>query len=137
MKNGPYNLIVAPKNYPGKKYRGRYAYEHIVVWWQHNKTVPTKGFQIHHKNGNHRDNRIANLELLTASEHASHHGKQQKKAALLTLTCFFCKNLFERKGAHVRNRLKRNKGRIYCSRSCQVKMQWKEGTSGIQKIIPR
>jgi tRNA(Ile)-lysidine synthase TilS/MesJ len=132
MKNGPYNLIVAPNDFPGKKYRGRYAYEHTVVWWQNYGVIPKNGFQIHHKNKNHRDNNISNLELLTASEHAKHHGKQRKQAAKIKMICAFCKEKFERKGAQIRNRLKRNNGRLYCGRSCQVKMQWKEGTVGIK-----
>lgn len=34
MRCGPYILIIPPPEYPGKKYRGRYAYEHHVVWWE-------------------------------------------------------------------------------------------------------
>ena len=31
MKSGNYILIKAPDNYPGKKYRGKYCYEHHYV----------------------------------------------------------------------------------------------------------
>jgi hypothetical protein len=134
MKNGPYTLIVAPKDFPGKKYRGRYAYEHIVMWWNFYGIVPSKQFQIHHKNHNHRDNRICNLELLSAKEHAKHHGRLRTKAALVEATCAFCEKAFKHKGADIRSRLKKNKGRVYCGRSCQVKMQWRENTVGIKKI---
>ena len=33
---------------------------------------------VHHINSNHEDNRIENLQLMTRSEHASLHGRQQK-----------------------------------------------------------
>ena len=75
MKNGPYELIIAPENYPGKRYRNKYAYEHIVRFWEHNGIVPPKGYEIHHKNMNHRDNRIENLELISMHEHRVFHGK--------------------------------------------------------------
>lgn len=33
------------------------------------------GYQVHHKDHNHTNNHIDNLELLTASEHSTYHGK--------------------------------------------------------------
>lgn len=77
MKNGPYELIKAPEGYPGKKYRGRYAYEHIINWWTSNG-MPPVGYEIHHINGNHRDNRIKNLQLVTGEEHRKIHGEMRK-----------------------------------------------------------
>lgn len=38
VKNGPYELVIAPEEYPGKKYRGRYAYEHRVNYWRARST---------------------------------------------------------------------------------------------------
>ena len=40
MKNGDYILVKAPTNYPGKKYRNKYCYEHHLVYWQHYGIIP-------------------------------------------------------------------------------------------------
>ena len=135
MKNGPYILVVAPKGYPGKKYRNRYAYEHSVVYWQHHKKIAENGFVIHHKNHNKHDNRIENLELIPAKTHNKEHG--EKPWRYVFATCFFCNNIFRIGGSHYRTRLKQNGNRVFCGRSCQVKMQWKEGKNGIKKNTPK
>lgn len=46
------------------------------VWFEHNGWWPEKGKVIHHINGNHEDNRISNLWLLTKSEHNTLHAVQ-------------------------------------------------------------
>jgi hypothetical protein len=80
VKNGPYELVIAPLDYPGKKYRDRYCYEHTLVYWKQTGLIPTEGFVIHHKNGNKRDNRFKNLEMISISKHNSEHGKDRRKA---------------------------------------------------------
>jgi len=118
MKNGKYELIIAPNNYPGKKYRGRYAYEHIVVFWKKNGFVPAAGMEIHHKNMNHRDNRISNLQLVTSDEHRKLHGSM-KKVPLHKYTCDQCGK--EKEMAARNFRYKWNKGQrfFFCSQKCQ------------------
>ena len=51
MKNGAYELIVPPPAYPGKRYRGKYAYEHRVNWWCHTGQNPDNfpDAVVHHK----------------------------------------------------------------------------------------
>lgn len=49
MKNGKYVLIVAPTEYPGTRYRGKYCYEHTYVFWKHTGVLPKKGEIVHHK----------------------------------------------------------------------------------------
>jgi hypothetical protein len=77
MKNGPYELIVAPPEYPGKKYRGRYAYEHIVVFWQNMGRLPASGHVVHHRNGDRRDNRWENLEEKHGGQHSAEHNVER------------------------------------------------------------
>lgn len=127
MKNGPYELLVAPKGYPGKLYRGRYAYEHHVVFWKKNGFTPKTGYELHHINGDHRDNRISNLKLVTSLEHRKLHGLQNSQRALRIIYCGFCnKQLFLRQSV-VTARLKQNKKskKLFCSTSCGAKNQHK------------
>lgn len=120
MKNGPYELVIAPVDYPGKKYRNRYVYEHHLVWWTNKKELISKGFEIHHKNGNHRDNKISNLQKVTSKEHKLLHGKQRSKISKLDLKCNTCGINFLRRGSDYRFRNKNSKTKkVYCSIYCQ------------------
>jgi hypothetical protein len=77
MRNGPYELIVPPAEYPGKRYRGRYAYQHRVNWWRKTGKNPDEfpGTLVHHKNERKRDNDPENLALMARGDHSSHHAK--------------------------------------------------------------
>lgn len=44
-------------------------YLHRWVWERHNGPIP-KGYNVHHKNGDTADNRLANLELLIHADHS-------------------------------------------------------------------
>lgn len=73
MRNGPYILVGAPEDYPGPKYRGRYCYEHHLVWWENGGQLPRVGELIHHVNHDKTDNQYENLELMTVSAHTRQH----------------------------------------------------------------
>lgn len=45
---------------------------HQWIWFNHHGKQP-KGYHLHHKNGDKSDNRIDNLELISASRHSSIH----------------------------------------------------------------
>ena len=122
MKCGNYELVEAPSGYPGKLYRGKYAYQHHTVWWEHNMTVIPQGYVVHHKNGACRDNSIGNLQLLTKQKHSALHGALQEKR--LSAVCGYCEEEFSLPGAVLRKRLKAStSGNLFCSRSHQVKQQ--------------
>jgi len=53
--------------------RFKYAYEHIVVMMARIGRALRDDETVHHRNGDKTDNRGANLELLTRSDHAKHH----------------------------------------------------------------
>jgi hypothetical protein len=116
MKNGLYNLVIAPESYPGKRYRNRYVYEHHIVFWEKYGLIPA-GYVIHHKNGDHRDNRLSNLSLISHKEHSKLHGAL-KKTMYIELKCPICSNIFvrEKRQTHL------TKGGFCscCSRRCSV-----------------
>ena len=64
------------KKIPGAK--GKRMALHRWVWTQANGPIPT-GMHVHHKNHDHKDNRLENLELITPSQHSKIHGRQSKK----------------------------------------------------------
>ena len=59
---------------------GKHWLEHRYVWTQANGEIP-KGMQIHHINGDTKDNRLTNLRLVTASE--NNEMKQSSKGYTL------------------------------------------------------
>ena len=56
-----------------------YAYEHLLVWISSGRRAPDVTELLHHKNGNRRNNRLDNLELMTRSAHCSYHASQRHR----------------------------------------------------------
>lgn len=126
MKNGPYELVIPPPEYPGKRYRGRYCYLHRLVWWQETGEILTKKDLIHHRNEKKRDNEIENLERHTADSHNKLHAKD-RPAEIVVWKCSWCKKNYEMRARNFRSRKKQfGHSNFCCSRSCQVKKQQKE-----------
>lgn len=92
-KHGPSVVVV----FRGKKYR-RYPqatnasmrryytasdgeFLHRAKWTALRGPIPP-GHHVHHKNGDHTDNRISNLEPILGVLHLSEHGKQPERAAM-------------------------------------------------------
>ena len=111
---------------------GGQAYEHRLVWERHHGAIPA-GYHVHHKNGDRRDNRLENLELLPAVEHHRHHFLEQgatqehkqraskniksawESMPVLTLQCVVCGFEFQKKQHLTRGAAK------YCSPKCRGK----------------
>ena len=120
MKNGPYILVKAPEDYPGKKYRGRYVYEHTLVWWQHTGQLVPAGWLVHHKDEDKHNNEFSNLELKSTGKHtADHH-----VVVPIQLNCAFCTKAITRKPCEHRFRLKNGQTDFYCNRSCEANHRW-------------
>ena len=117
MKNGDYVLVLAPKDYVGKKYRGRYCYEHHLIYWLNYGVVPKDDEIIHHKDGNKHNNLIDNLELKKRAEHTKNHRKTGK--TMIEVRCSFCGKLFvrEKRFAHF---LHYNTQYCCCSNECAL-----------------
>lgn len=125
MKNGPYTLVIAPAGYPGRKYRGRYVYEHHLVWWLNTGQLLPDGYVLHHKDENKTNNLITNLCLASRSDHSRTH-YSGGTAAYLSLYCSLCQFPFMRTATKVRTKLKQGQSRFFCCRSHQVKYQRRE-----------
>ncbi len=125
MRNGAYELVIAPAEYPGKKYRGRYVYEHQLVWWQNTETVVPEGYLIHHVNEEKRDNRFSNLRLQCRARHGLHHGSQQpQKGPPVQVKCAWCQAAFQLTARVYDTRMRQSKsGNLFCSKSHQVRLQ--------------
>ena len=111
MRNGQYILIVAPIEYPGKKYRSRYCYEHHFNWWKKTGLLVPKGFVVHHKNENKHDNTPGNLECITADNHNSHHS-DKRRIIDPNAKCSNCSIYFRVRPHKLKNKF------VFCSRKC-------------------
>lgn len=115
MINGDYIMIIAPSDYPGVKYRGKYCYEHRAVWWKEYGFLPNNNEVIHHKDGNKHNNAIENLIIMSNNEHVSMHDRNRPKK-LVKLLCPGCQKVFIKR----RNETFLVKGGIFtcCCKKC-------------------
>lgn len=111
MRNGNYILVKAPAEYPGKKYRGRYCYEHHLVFWQNTKMIPLPGYIIHHLNHNRHDNRFENLEMIHLASHNTIHNTKNRR---IPLVCSYCKSPFLREPKQYNHFRERGQTNFYC-----------------------
>lgn len=73
-----YVLIKAPYHPYARK--SGYMFEHRLVMERYLKRFLNRGEEVHHLNGNKQDNRVENLIVLSAKEHAKlHNGDMEKR----------------------------------------------------------
>jgi len=114
LKNGDYLLVVAPEEYPYKKYRDKYCYEHRLVYWLNFGEIP-EDYEIHHKDENKHNNNIDNLELMSGEEHRRKHYSKKGRTVVL-LKCPVCQLIFKK---NISDTFMSKKGTYSCcSRSC-------------------
>lgn len=122
-----YFMVKTPKGYPCNQ---PYEREHRVIYWIHHGELPPKGHHIHHINHDRLDNRIENLEALSASGHLKKHMDERGAAPISCLNCYQCKKEYTQLERTVKFREKNGQERFFCEKSCQVSYQnqFKKGT---------
>lgn len=96
-----------------------YVLHHRVVVENYLGRILNDDEIVHHVNGDKKDNRIENLEVMGVKEHNSLHGREKGRLAV-DLICPQCKGSFTR----YKNKTHLDKGGMYtaCSRSCSGKI---------------
>lgn len=118
MKNGDYELVIAPDDYPGPLYRGRYCLAHVLSYWKAYGIIPKSNEVIHHIDGNKYNNNSLNLQLMTREAHSELHNKT-RLIKLVEFICPGCQNHFIKS----RRDTFLVKGGRYncCSKECAIK----------------
>lgn len=73
---------------------------------------------VHHKDGNRKNNRDSNLELLSRSEHTRRHNVA-KGIKMVTLVCHWCEKEFEREAKRASPEQKNGTARSFCNNRCK------------------
>ena len=117
---GDYWYASIPKH-PNSTQKG-YVLEHRAIMENKLGRLLTKEEIVHHINGNGKDNREDNLELLKVKEHNDYHSKEKKRKHRIKLVCAFCGVKFERKANKVRYAIKKGQTQFCCSCKCNGKL---------------
>jgi endogenous inhibitor of DNA gyrase (YacG/DUF329 family) len=101
-----------PRRYVLLIRNGKCITEHRWFMQEHLGRKLTRSEHVHHLNGNPRDNRIENLTIISASQHAKLHGNWNTRRLGKEIQCQRC-------GKWVYTKMSRLKLRKFCSRKCQ------------------
>jgi hypothetical protein len=76
-------VLASAEPFPEMAVTRRYILEHRAVMARHLKRPLRTDEHVHHKNCDRLDNRIENLELMSASEHRHRHNELRRKREFL------------------------------------------------------
>lgn len=116
VKKGDY-LYAVVKDHPSATKHG-YVLAHRIVMENHLGRLLNSNEIVHHKNGDKRDNRISNLEVMLDTEHKKLHSAD-KTSKWVRLRCPNCKTIFEREKRNTH--LIKGGSSTFCSRECNGK----------------
>lgn len=97
------------------KINGKCYYSHRLILEKSLGRKLTSNETVHHINGNPRDNRIENLEIISRSAHST---KYAKRVEHIKLICPICEKTFYKKPNQYRWNMKVGKGILFCSYVC-------------------
>ena len=131
VSKGDYNYAVV-KDHP---YANSYGYvlEHRVVVEISLGRILNPDEVVHHKNGNKKDNRLENLEIMDAISHSSLHSLE-KGVSLVRLKCPECCAVFVRPKRQT-FLVKKKNSFTCCSISCRGKFSRKIQLYGITNQV--
>lgn len=117
-------IIHSQKKPNGKVFKRFISYAKYLWISHNNKEVPI-GFEVDHINGDGKDDRIENLQVISKLENILKEKVQNDKIGKLSveLTCPVCGTVFTKRLALVR---KCRKQPCCCSISCSVQLQFKK-----------
>ena len=116
ISKGDYKYALVPEH-PNATKNG-YVLIHRVIVENHIGRLLRADEIVHHKDGNKFNNDISNLEVLSASQHATIHGLQ-RGAKYGVMRCPQCGAIFERLSGNT-SPYKHSRA-TFCSRSCAGK----------------
>lgn len=121
ISKGDYFYCIV-RDHPNRT-KNDYVLLHRVIVENHLGRLLNADEVVHHINEDKKDNRIENLEVLTASEHAKHH-KSSIGRKLLEIRCPECSKIFirEKRSTHI---IKKTGRYTTCSKKCRGKFSRK------------
>lgn len=134
VSKGDYDYAVV-KGHPNAT-KNSYVLHHRIVMENHLNRLLNSNEVVHHKNGNKKDNRIENLELLTSSEHSTLHGLD-KGRLWVELKCPSCNTIFhkEKRLCHIAKRGFFSSCSNTCRGQFSRKIQLQGRTHEVEKAI--
>ena len=112
VSKGDYNYAIVNNHPCATKYG--YVLEHRIVMENHLNRILDSNEVVHHINGNKKDNRLENLEIMTKNAHLKLHATTGEK--FLELKCPNCQNIFVRPKRNTH--LSKHTKCTFCSRRC-------------------
>lgn len=130
---GDYYFAYVPEH-PNSNYNG-YVLLHRAIVENYLGRVLDTNEVVHHKNGNKKDNRTENLQVMTNEEHVKLHNSEIGRQ-FVTLKCPNCGKIFERdKRNSFLDRPNSAFHCSFCSRSCAGKFAYKVQKYGYTKEL--
>jgi len=115
IKKGDYLYCITEPAHP-KATKNKYVLHHRVVMENHLGRTLQSQEVVHHINGDKKDNRVANLEVMTKAKHSVLHGLAQGYK-MVDLVCPQCGKKFTKpkRSTHLN---KPGQNKTFCSRTC-------------------